>query len=186
MIHLQNIPNQLPDAFIDTKKVIRPHIPTANTPARIIVPKRQSGDEIANVSKARLKHGRPISSKDKVLQKRKGQVKTHGDFNTPEEFGAPEETTFLEQVTDTTKPLDEVQVPENIYNHEISINYVSIGKCQNHDEINVDNVFTYAIALEIMKVSEDLEPKSVEECRCRNDWSKWKDAIQAELNCYAK
>nr|XP_016462640.1 PREDICTED: uncharacterized protein LOC107785783 [Nicotiana tabacum] len=28
---------------------------------------------------------------------------------------------------------------------------------------------------------EDLEPRSVDECRQRNDWQKWKDAIQAEL-----
>ena len=37
-----------------------------------------------------------------------------------------------------------------------------------------------------MEESEDLEPKSVEECRRRNDWPKWKDAIQVELNCLAK
>ena len=70
MIHLQNIANQLPDAFIDTKKVTRSHIPAANTPARIIVPEGQSGDVIANESKVRLKRSRPIGSKDKVPQKR--------------------------------------------------------------------------------------------------------------------
>ena len=35
IIHLQNLANQLPDAFIDTKKVTKSHIPAANTPARI-------------------------------------------------------------------------------------------------------------------------------------------------------
>ena len=172
MIHLQNIANQLPDAFIGTKKVTRSHIPAANTPARIIVPEGQFGDVIANESRARLKRGRPIGSKDKVPWKRKEQVKTHGEFKTPEEFGAPEKTTFPEQITDTTKTLDEVQVPENVDNHEISINDVSTEKRWNRDEINVDNIFAYAIALEIMEESEDLEPKSVEECRRRNDWTK--------------
>ena len=105
MIHLQNIANQLPDAFIDTKKVTRSHIPAANTPARIIVPEGQSGDVIANESKARLKRGRPIGSKDKVSRKRKEHVKTHGEFKTPEEFGAPEETIFSEQITDTKRHL---------------------------------------------------------------------------------
>ena len=38
IIHLKNLANQLPDAFIDTKKVAKSHIPTANTPARIDVP----------------------------------------------------------------------------------------------------------------------------------------------------
>ena len=35
IIHLQNLANQLPDAFIDTKKVTKSHIPVANTPTRI-------------------------------------------------------------------------------------------------------------------------------------------------------
>ena len=38
IIHFQNLANQLPDAFIDTKKVTKSHTPTANTPARIDVP----------------------------------------------------------------------------------------------------------------------------------------------------
>ena len=37
IIHLQNLANQLLDTFIDTKKVTKSHIPTANTPARINV-----------------------------------------------------------------------------------------------------------------------------------------------------
>ena len=37
-----------------------------------------------------------------------------------------------------------------------------------------------------MNESEDLEPKSIEECRNRNDWPKWKDAIQEELDSLAK
>ena len=53
------------------------HVSTANTPAQITVPKGQSGEGITNESKTRLKHGRPIDSKDKVPQKRKEQVKTH-------------------------------------------------------------------------------------------------------------
>ena len=37
IIHLQNLANQLLDAFIDTKKVTKSHVPIANTPARIDV-----------------------------------------------------------------------------------------------------------------------------------------------------
>ena len=94
MIHLQNITNQLPDAFIDTKKVTRSHIPAANTLARIIVPKGKSGHVIGNECKACQKHGRPIGSRDKVSRMRKEHVKTHGVFKTLEEFDAPEETIF--------------------------------------------------------------------------------------------
>ena len=34
IIHLQNIANQLPDAFIDTKKVTKSHIPAAKCPSK--------------------------------------------------------------------------------------------------------------------------------------------------------
>ena len=37
IIHLQNLANQLPDAFIDTKKVTKSYIPTVNISARIDV-----------------------------------------------------------------------------------------------------------------------------------------------------
>ena len=35
IVHLQAIANQLPDAFTDTKRVIKSYIPAANAPARI-------------------------------------------------------------------------------------------------------------------------------------------------------
>ena len=60
IIHLQNLANQLPDAFIDTKKVTKSHVPAANTPARIDVLEGQ----LSNESKKRLKRGRPFGSKD--------------------------------------------------------------------------------------------------------------------------
>ena len=37
-----------------------------------------------------------------------------------------------------------------------------------------------------MKESKDHEPKSIEECRRRQDWPEWKDTIQAELNSLVK
>ncbi|KAL6325714.1 hypothetical protein AAG906_024532 [Vitis piasezkii] len=52
IIHLQNLANQLPNAFIDTKKVTKLYIPTTNTPTRIDVPVGQ----LTNESKIRLKH----------------------------------------------------------------------------------------------------------------------------------
>ena len=38
ILHLQNLANQLPDAFINTKKMTKLYIPTTNTPTRIDVP----------------------------------------------------------------------------------------------------------------------------------------------------
>ena len=51
IIHLQNLPNQLPNAFIDIKKVTKSHIPVANAPVRIDVLE----EKLANESKICLK-----------------------------------------------------------------------------------------------------------------------------------
>ena len=69
IIHLQNLANQLLDAFIDTKKVTKSHIPTANAPTRIDVLEGR----LANESKIRLKRGRPIGSKGITPRKRRTQ-----------------------------------------------------------------------------------------------------------------
>ena len=55
---------------------------------------------------------------------------------------------------------------------EISVSYVSSRKIWNQNDIIVDDIFAYNIANEIMQQDRDLEPKSIEECRERNDWPK--------------
>ena len=80
IIHLQNLANQLPNAFIDSTKVTKSHIPTANIPTRIQIPMGKSKYSVANEPKPKLKHGRPIDSKDTIHRKRKS-VK----FNAPKE-----------------------------------------------------------------------------------------------------
>ena len=75
IIHLQGIANQLPDVFTDNKKIVKSHIPAANTPAQIEVLVGQSVNTAANESKPHLKRGRPIGVKDKIPQKRKVQEK---------------------------------------------------------------------------------------------------------------
>ena len=63
------------------------YIPAANAPARIEIPKIKSEGKDTHESKTRQKRGRPISSKDKNPQKRKG-VDNHIDSgkNIPEEI----------------------------------------------------------------------------------------------------
>ena len=58
--YFQNFANQLPDAFIETKKVTKSYILAANIPTQIDVPIGQ----IKNESKIRLKHGRLVGSKN--------------------------------------------------------------------------------------------------------------------------
>ena len=131
IIHLQNLANQLPDAFIDTKKVTKSHISTTNTQVRIDVLKGQ----LENEYQIRLKHGRPIGSKDITPRKRGTQMR----IDTPEEVHdkqkAPEvvygeqealieayiEQKTLDEVRNKELAPEEAQVPEN---YEISINYI--------------------------------------------------------------
>ena len=38
--------------------------------------------------------------------------------------------------------------------------------------------FFFQVAVNILRYDEDPKPQNVEECRHRNDWPKWKKAIQ--------
>ncbi|GKC57541.1 retrovirus-related pol polyprotein from transposon TNT 1-94 [Tanacetum coccineum] len=61
-----------------------------------------------------------------------------------------------------------------------------IRKIWNRNELDVDDTFAYNVALEVMENDEDHEPNSVLECKNRNDWPKWKDAIKSELKSLEK
>ena len=37
-------------------------------------------------------------------------------------------------------------------------------------------VFSFQVAMDIIRNDEDQEPQNVNECRHRNDWLKWKEA----------
>ena len=52
IIHLHNLANQLPDAFVDGKKVTKSHIPTMNALARIEVPEGHKANESKNMLEA--------------------------------------------------------------------------------------------------------------------------------------
>ncbi|KAJ9535920.1 hypothetical protein OSB04_un000919 [Centaurea solstitialis] len=175
IIHLQGLANQLPDTFTDPKRVTKSHVPAANAPIKIDVPEGQNN--MSNESRARLKRGRPLGSKDKNPRKKKGANNQNGHIEvneTPRE--SPEET------LDMLVP-EEPQVPEN---EEISINYNMSRKVWNRDKTDVDDTFAYNVALNVMENEEDQEPKSVDECMHRKDWPKWKDAMQTELNSLTK
>ena len=60
------------------------------------------------------------------------------------------------------------------------------GERWNRNEIIVDDIFAYHVAQNVANENEDLEPMSMEECRHREDWPKWKEAIDCELKSLAK
>ncbi|KAJ9547136.1 hypothetical protein OSB04_019679 [Centaurea solstitialis] len=175
IIHLQGLANQLPDTFTDPKRVTKSHVLAANAPIKIDVLEGQNN--MSNESRARLKRGRPLGSKDKNPRKKKGANNQDGHIEVNE---MPRESP--EETLDMLVP-EEPQVPEN---EEISINYNMSRKVWNRDKTDVDDTFAYNVALNVMENEEDQEPKSVDECMHRKDWPKWKDAMQTELNSLTK
>ena len=194
ILHLQDLADQLPDAFTNPNKVIKSHIPAVNTPAHIEIPIGDSGNAIASTSKPRLKRGRPIGSKDSFQRKRKSNqlltpVKYSFDEITPEEpitiQSAPVELNTLQGLKET---VTRVAVTDQLspMNEEISINYMNQGEIWDRRNTLVSNAFSFQVAKGIMQNNDDQEPQTINECRNRQDWEKWKEAIQAELNCLAK
>ena len=170
LIHLQAIANKMPDAFNETARITKSHILAANAPARIDVPveqiKMDQGDP-------RLKRGRPMGSKDTVPQKgrernmesapvepidrSRGQEISHNPIQ--KEHVAPEVT----QTPEITDPR----------NTEILMSYCN--EIWDRNEIIIDDEFALSVAHEIM--NDDYEPRSLTECRQRQDWPKWEEAI---------
>jgi hypothetical protein len=67
--------------------------------------------------------------------------------------------------------------------HEISINYLESGESYDRKTTIVDIYFSAMIA-EILE--NDLDLKTMAECKKRSDWNQWKDAIQAEISSLSK
>jgi len=68
----------MPSAFIDIKRVTKSYIPAANAPEKINVQEGQPST--ANESKATIRRGRPLGSKDKNPRKRKGAKNQDGQI----------------------------------------------------------------------------------------------------------
>ena len=84
------------------------------------------------------------------------------------------------------KTLEEVQtkqiVPEDAHvseNCENLISYVHKGNRWDRNNIVVNNIFAFQVALDIRQNDEDPKPQNVEEFRKRNDWPKWKEVMQS-------
>ena len=71
-------------------------------------------------------------------------------------------------------------------NYEISFNYVHKEYKWDRNDIVINNILDFQVALNIIRNYEDLKPQNVEECRQKNDWPKLKETIQIELNSLMK
>jgi len=76
------------------------------------------------------------------------------------------------------------QVSEISENKDIP-NYVMNRIWWNWNKLNIDNIFAYNIALNIINDIEDQE-KFISVCWQRNGWPKWKDIIEVEFDSLVK
>ena len=56
------------------------------------------------------------------------------------------------------------------------------GEKWDRNNFDVNNIFAFQVALDIIQNDDDPEPQNTNECRQRNDWPKWREAMQAELH----
>ena len=114
----------MPEAFIDSTKVTKSHIPSTNIPARIEIPMGNLKYSVVNEPKPQLKRGRPIGSKDTIPRKRKN-VK----FNAPEEHKNVKGLND-ELITPAETSIEQLshEIVQVYNNEEISINYIHKGK----------------------------------------------------------
>ena len=170
IVHNQYIANRLPDAFVETKQVTKSYIPAANVPARIEIPTDNKATE--NESIARRKRGRPLGSKDLKQRKSKRLNEMANVINITSSMNC-KETSF----GDEDENLREEENNDIKDNNEISINYISTKRQINRKNVIVNDALAHSIATEITLDENDIEPRTIQECRRRNDWPKWKDAI---------
>ena len=101
---MQEIANRLPNAFNNATKITKSHVPAVNTSAHIHVPEK---NEEKDNNTPRLKHGRPLGSRD--VAPRKKRKRNQDSMVSP-----------LEQFTNETN-LEKVKIMD-LGNNEIFIN----------------------------------------------------------------
>ena len=52
----------------------------------------------------------------------------------------------------------------------------------DRNKVIINYIFAFEVALYFIRNYEDRNPQNMEECRNRNDWPKWKEVMQTELN----
>ena len=62
------------------------------------------------------------------------------------------------------------------------MSYVHKGYKWNRNDIVINNILAFQVVLYIIRNDEYLEPQNVEKCRHINNWSKYKEVMQAKSN----
>ncbi|KAL8097292.1 hypothetical protein AgCh_030429 [Apium graveolens] len=155
------------------RNIVKSYIPAVNAPAKIEIPENKSISakliEVAKVSENILE---VVLPPEEVQAPEMAVIKLPNVGLPPEENVAPE----VAHAPELENVFTEAKVPKN---YEISMNYVHNAKLLDRESIEVDDVYAFCVTSDII-MNSDLKPQSVEEYRHREDWPKWKIAIQEE------
>ena len=190
LIDLQNIANNLPDAFTNYKGVVKSFYPARNVPERVEVPNKTT-----QIIPFGSKRGRGNS---KVQDKKQKKVVNEDQLSVDVNHLVTNQY-LLERFDLIPSPVMRINTeagtsegPRSIVlgNHddllrvdEIAINYIGTGESYDRNATTVDIFFSEQIAETLQS---DPDPKSMVECKKRSDWNKWKDAIETEIASLTK
>ena len=195
IINLQQLANNLPDAFTDIRGVSKSHIPAANAPERVEIPMEgMNSTQAPNPRKRGREPDDSVDASRRRPQKQNTRVHALRSHSVVPEVTCPEgagpSALVRTNVTDSTRASEQPdsnntgnQNELDDANEEITTDYVESRDLYNRKTTVVDINFVSKIAAVI---DEDPEPKSMAECRKRSDWVKWKEAIETELRSLKK
>ena len=176
---MQNIANNLPDAFADYKGVTKSIYPARNVPERVEVPNKTTQPQTGN------KWGRSTSNKqEKTGKTSKISIDRHlKDKQCPVDICDPQSSPIMRIDTEAETSEDPRSIvlgnhDESLRVDEIAINFVETGESYDRKSTIVDCYLSEQIA-NILQT--DSDPKSMTECKKRSDWDKWKIAIETEI-----
>ncbi|KAJ1254815.1 hypothetical protein BS78_K323300 [Paspalum vaginatum] len=173
IIGLQNIANNLPDAFTNYNGVIKFFQPAKNASARVEVPIKTTQPPISN-KRGRSKASKPGPSKQKkTVNAHQPVVDVSGLDPQPSsamriaELGTSENSRIID-LGNNDNPLRV---------NELATNYIETGKSFDRKATIVDAYFSE----EIVDILNDPDPRTMSECKKRSDWNQWKEAIETEI-----
>ena len=190
IINLQQLANNLPDAFTDIRGVSKSHIPAANAPERVEIPMEgMDSTRVPNPGKRGRELDDSVDAPRRRPQKQNTRVQALHSQSVVPEVTCPEgegpSALVRTNITDSTRASEQPDLNNtgnqnelDDANEEITTDYVESRDLYNRKTTVVDINFVSKIATVI---DEDPEPKSMAECRKRSDWVKWKEAIETEL-----
>jgi hypothetical protein len=192
IINLQNIVNNLADAFTDYNCVTKSWNPMVNAPERVEVSKKttQAPSVVKRGRVAQTKKDNapkcPRKEKTRHLQKTVNGNQPGVDRHLVDIPQSSSQAHYRKESTSMSKNHDALVLGNHEAStgiQEISINYTCSGEVYDHNTTIVNPCFSTVIAENFLAHPDH---KTIAGCKGRSDWNKWRETIEAELNSLKK